>query len=292
MLIPNKYNGYTRDGRRLVYLDFGGDSPPPPDYTPMANASKEAAEIAAKLGQNQLDEAKRQYDQNMETAKPLIELQGKTAQLAYDQGKQNYENFQTEGRPIQQAMRDISMGKLSPEIQGQMEAQAGRNVADVASSLDAQRASTGRAMARMGINPNSGKMAAANAEQDLGAAAVKAGAANQGRTQALDKSYARMGDTLNTYSGMASSAPNFYSASTNAGNSAVGNQNSTAAQYLNGMASGNSTIMGGQQLRMQGLGGILNSQTSYANSNQGEGIGSVLGGIGGAAAGFAKLYAL
>ena len=259
---------------------MGGKSAPAPDYTPMANASKEAAEIGAQLGREQLAENTRQYDKNMEVAKPLIELQGKTAQLAYDQGKQNYETFQTEGRPLQQTMRDIAMGKLSPDVQAQMETQAGRNVQDVASSLDAQRASTSRTMARMGINPNSGKMAAANAEQDLGAAAIKAGAANTGRTSALDKTYARLGDTFNTYSGLGSSAPTFYSASTQAGNSAVGNQNSTAAQYINGISAGNGTILGGQSLRMQGLGSILNSQTSAynaANQSNAEIWGSLIG---------------
>jgi hypothetical protein len=163
MLIPNKHNGYGPDGIRRYFFDFGGDSPPPPDYTAMANASKEAAELAAKLGGEQLDENKRQYDLNMAVAKPMIELQGKTAQLALDQGKKNYDTFQEEGRPLQQTMRDIAMGKLSPQVQAQMETQAGRNVADVSASLDAQRASTGRTMARMGINPNSGKMAAAQA---------------------------------------------------------------------------------------------------------------------------------
>jgi hypothetical protein len=33
MLIPNKYNGYSRDGRRLYYLDMGNDQPTTPDKT-------------------------------------------------------------------------------------------------------------------------------------------------------------------------------------------------------------------------------------------------------------------
>jgi len=42
---------------------------------------------------------------------------------------------------------------------------------------------------------------------------------------------------------------------------------------------------------MQGLTGVLNAQTSYANANanSGDTFGSLLGGVGGAAAGLAKL---
>jgi hypothetical protein len=256
-------------------------SPPPPDYTPMATASVDVAKISAELGREQLAENKRQYELNMATAKPIIDTQSKASQLAFEQGKENYETFKTEGRPLQKTMRDIAEGKLSPEVQAQMETQAGRNVADVAASLDAQRTSTSRTMARMGINPNSGKTAAANAEMDLSAAAIKAGGANAGRTSALDKVYARTGDTFNTYSGLGSSAPTFYGASTNAGNSAVGNQNQTAAQYINGMNAGNNTIMGGQQLRVQALGSILNSQASVynaSNNNNSEMMGTIIGG--------------
>ena len=39
---------------RLETLEGGKDSPPAPDYTPMATASKEAAEIGAQLGQRLL----------------------------------------------------------------------------------------------------------------------------------------------------------------------------------------------------------------------------------------------
>ena len=140
-------------------------------------------------------------------------------------------------------------------------------------------------MARMGVNPNSGKFAAAQGAMDIQAATAKAGAANAGRSQALDKGYARMGDTLNTYAGMASNAPSFYSAGTNAGNSAMGNQMSASNAYMGGMAAGTGTVMGGKQMQMGGLGNILSAQTSYANSmaNQDDGMAGIGAVIGGAA---------
>ncbi len=275
--------------RNVCHLDFGGDAPPPPDYTPVAQASKEAAEISAQLGREQLNESRRQYEQNIEIARPIVDAQKRNMDQAYEQGNYSFENFKTEGRPLQQSMRDIAMGKVTPELQTQMDKAATENVADVSAALDNQRQQTNRSMTRMGVNPNSGRFAAMQGVMDIGAATAKAGAANTGRTQAVDKSYARMGDTLNTYSGMASSAPSFYSAGTNSGNSAMSNQMAPGAALMGGMSAGANTTMSGRQIAMNGLTGVLNSQTSYANANQSEGMGSVLGGLGGLAMGAAKM---
>jgi hypothetical protein len=199
---------------------------------------------------------------------------------AYEQGNYSFENFKTEGRPLQQAMRDIAMGKVTPEFQTQMDKAATENVADVSAALDNQRQQTNRSMTRMGVNPNSGRFAAMQGVMDIGAATAKAGAANTGRTQAVDKAYARMGDTLNTYSGMASSAPSFYSAGTNSGNSAMSNQMAPGAALMRGMSAGANTTMSGRQIAMSGLTGILSNQTSAYNAGinaEGEKMGALIG---------------
>lgn len=267
--------------KNVCQLDLGSDSPPPPDYRPVADASKEAAEISAKLGREQLDESRRQYDQNMAVTKPIVEAQTKAMKQAYDQGNYNFENFKTEGRPLQQSMRDIAMGKYSPELKSLMDTTAKENVADVSAALDSQRGETNRNMARMSVNPNSGKFAAMQGVMDLGAATAKASAANTGRTQAIDRTYAKSGDVLNTYSGMASSAPTFYAAGTNAGNSASGNQMSPGNALMAGMGQGANTTMSGRQIAMNGLTGIVNSQTSAYNAGaaaDGQSTGALIGG--------------
>lgn len=113
MLVPNRFNGYRADGRRLCYLDMGGDPPPPPDYTPMANASKEAAEIAAQMGREQLAEGQRQYDQNMAVARPVVDAQLGLMNQAMAQGADYYEygkNF----RPLEMEMLSQVRGGLTP----------------------------------------------------------------------------------------------------------------------------------------------------------------------------------
>jgi hypothetical protein len=255
------------------------------DYTPVANASAEAAEIAAQLGREQLAEARRQYDENMAIARPIVDAQARLMDQAYEQGNETFNNFRTEGRPLQQAMRDIAMGRLTPEVSAQAEAEAARAGADVQAQLSSQRAATTRSMQRMGINPNSGRMAAMQGQMDVAAAAARAGAMNTARNASVDRSYARMGDVLNTYSGMASQAPTFYQTGTQAGNSAVNNQMAPGGAYMGAMQNAGSIQMQGLGHQLQGTSSILNAQVGYANAlaNQGSSglgdFGAVLGGV-------------
>ena len=247
----------------------------------MANASKEAAEISAQLGREQMAESRRQFEANMAVSRPIVDAQKRNMDQAYEQGNYNFNNFKTEGRPLQQAMREMAMGGVSPVVKAQMDQAATQNVADVSAALDGQRQETNRSMARMGVNPNSGRFAAMQGVMDLGAATAKASAANMGRTQAADKAYARMGDTLNTYSGMASSAPSFYQAGTNSGNSAMSNQMAPGAAMMSGMNAGANTTMQGRQMALGGLSGIMNTQSSLyqmGQNNLSEIMGAMIGG--------------
>jgi len=271
-----------------MHLDLGGDAPPPPDYTPMAEASAESARIAAELGQKQLDQSKEQFDANMAVARPIVDAQTKLMGQAFEQGNKNYAAYETEGRPLQQLLRDDALGVTSAVKQQQMDEASVKATADVTQALDGQRMQTSREMGRMGINPNSGKMMAMQGVMDIQGAKAKAGAMGAARTAAGDKYYAKLGDTFNTYAGIGSSAPAFYQAGTNAGNSATGNQNAVSANYMAGVTGGNSTIMGGRSLAQQGLGSVLSAQTGYANSFDSSGGG--MGGLGSLLGGAASLY--
>ena len=62
---------------RMTYEGGGGkgDAPDAPDYTPLAQASEKAAQIGAELGREQLAEATRQYEKNLEVATPIVNAQ-------------------------------------------------------------------------------------------------------------------------------------------------------------------------------------------------------------------------
>lgn len=272
--------------RNVCHLDMGGDSPPPPDYTPVANASKEAAEISAQLGREQLDESRRQYEQNIEIARPIVDAQKRNMDQAYEQGAANYESFKAEGRPLQQLMRDEAMGVTSPTKQRLMDEAAATAIADARAGTTQQMNQLIRQGARYGWSP--AKIAATGTSAAMMGASSQVAAANASRNQAGDKYYGRLGDVYNTYAGLGSSAPSFYSAGTNSGNSAVTNQMAPGGAMMAGMNAGASTTMNGRQIAMTGLTGVLNSQTNYANALSQ--MDSGMGGLGAVLGGGAKLY--
>jgi hypothetical protein len=156
-----------------------------------------------------------------------------------------------------------------------------------------------RAMLAMGVNPNSGRFAGLSKQQAVQAGAMQAGAATGARNQVVDKAIGLRAGAASFGRNMTNTAAQAYGLATNAGSSAVGNQNTgfmAGAQYpgllnsgySNMLAAGNSQInanLGLGQLQNQGYLGQLNYAGQQA-AGQGAMIGSGLGmaGMMGAAA--------
>lgn len=109
------------------------------------------------------------------------------------------------------------------------------------------------------------------------------------RVQDESLRWARSLDVTGMARGMPGASQGAYGVATQAGNSAVANRNMVGNSYMNAIAQGTGTIMQGQGQRIQGLGSILNSQTQLAGQGGGDSFGSILGGIGGVAAGLGKM---
>jgi len=192
-----------------------------------------------------------------------------------------------------------------------IEAEAGQAVADSRAGYTNSVNSAIRQGIRYGFSPNK-LLANANAlaVQQAGA---QAGAANQTRktaTQTMygrgvgqvgeelkgmtaDRNYkiqdsaiatAKKQDVAGLYRNLPAASQGSYSLATNAGNSAVNNQNQTSNQYMQGVNQGNSLIMEGQKTAVQGLGSMVNAQTSYSGQGSGDAIWGALGQVGGAVA--------
>lgn len=101
------------------------------------------------------------------------------------------------------------------------EAEAGRSIADVETSINAERQMMNRANQRMGVNPSSGNALAMNNQLSLGAASLKAGAAGLARDRVETQGFARRMDAASLGRGLASAQATAASTSTQAGNSAV-----------------------------------------------------------------------
>ena len=272
----------TRYMGRVGFILYGGgkgDSPDAPDYTPMAQASEKAAEIGAELGREQLAENKRQYENNMAVAQPIIDAQKAIMDQSLAQGTDYYEYMKSRQRPVEDALNAEAMAAGSEAKQAEA---AARAEADSMRGLTKSANVIARQGLRYGLSPSAIKSHAGTLSATQ--ASNIASASGAARETEKNTGYAKKLDVSGLYRGLPGASQGAYSVATNAGNSAVGNQNQTSAQYLNGMSAGIGTIMQGQQQRINGLGSVLNSQTSaYGSSQPTDNTGAVIGAVGGIA---------
>ncbi len=280
-------------GRNICFGGKGGGSAPTPD--PLIG---QAAMKNAELGEDWLRFAREQFnvgnirqeelDALTESViKQQMATQDETNAWAREDRTRTKEVFQ----PLQDEFIKAAREYDTPAKQAQAAAEAR---ADVVKSMGLQSQANSRQMARMGINPNSGRFQEQNRLDNLNTALASAGAQNAARTQMRDKALALKGDAINIGSGLPSSAAAAYGLGMNAGNSATGN-----AVQANGNWRANVGIVGqGMQGAMQGYanqGNILNSlygnqvnawaAQQQANATSAAGLGQLVGtGIGAYAA--------
>jgi hypothetical protein len=163
---------------------------------------------------------------------------------------------------------------------------ASQAAADAGRAFGISQQQNQRAMASMGVNPNSGRFAGMNAATGLQQAAARANAMTGARTQAEQMGYARKLDAAGLGRGLAGASNAAYAGATGAGTAAGMNAQSAGQNYMGNMAMGAGTIAAGQNMQIQGLSNVLNNQTStYINTQD-----SFLGDLGGIMGGAASLY--
>jgi len=261
---------------------MGKKSSPAPDYTPLANASKEAAQIMAGLGQDQLDFAKQQYADNA----PLLQQIAKQQQAAQDQQMQqakDYYDYQVNTfRPVEKGLVADAMAYDTDAMRNRLATKA---AADAGLAFNQTRAANERAMASMGVNPNSGRFAGLQGQSALQQAAARAGAMTGARERADQLGYARKLDAAGLGRGLAGASTAAYGGATGAGTAAGNSYQSAGQNYMAGMGAGASTIGSGLNMQISGLSNVLNNQTKMAMQQD-----STLGELGGLLGGAASAY--
>ncbi len=245
---------------------MGGKSQPdPPDYSQLAGASKESAEIMARLGQQQLDFSKQQYQDMLPFMTGIAGDQRAMMKQQMDQAQDYYRYQQDTFRPLEQQMvadaRAYNTDAKREQLAGQAAADAGRAFATT-------QAASQRNMASMGVNPNSGRYAGANAANNLGLAATKGAAMNQTREKAEMLGLARMESAAALGRGLPGNSTAAYTGALNAGNAAGNNMQQPGQNYLAGMGMGAGTMMQGRQLYQGGLTNALNGQMNLYGQQQ------------------------
>lgn len=236
-----------------------------PDYAPLAAASREAAEVQAGLGREQLAFAREQYDRSA----PLLErianqqMAAQSEQMA--QARDYYDYQRDTYRPLERGLVADAERFNTEAYRNQVASQA---AADSGVAFGISQQQNQRAMAAMGANPNSGRFAGMQNATGLQQAALRANAMTGARNQAQQMGYARKLDAAGLGRGLAGASIAAYGGANQAGSMAGGNAQSAGMNYMRGMGQGANTIAGGQKMQLSGLSSVLNSQTqTYINSN-------------------------
>ncbi len=105
----------TVDRRRIYHGGGKGDSPPPPDYAPIAQASEAAAKIGAEQADRVLAESQRQFNTNQAVAAPVVASQLGIMDQTQQQGE-DYYNYLKEYRPAEKQLLYDANGVSADQV--------------------------------------------------------------------------------------------------------------------------------------------------------------------------------
>lgn len=234
----------------LVKAVFGGG-----ESAPDNSGVNDAARANAQLSREQLEWAKQVYaeqapDRAAQATRAKAVSDAQLASMAQNDAiAKDYSDYaKSTFRPLEQKMVADAQAYDTPERQN---AEAAKAIAGVESQVAKTQEAQQRNMARMGVNPNSGKW---GASFNLDAAKAKAGAAQAARNQVETQGYARKADAANLGRGLASNQATSAGVALNAGNAA--NSNMQALGNINAQ---------GNQIMQNGFSGASNSMASAGN---------------------------
>lgn len=231
---------------------------------PDTSGQNAAALMQAELSKEQLDWAKQIYAESTperneanaranEISDAQLAATKQQTQIAADA----YNDYKSTYQPLEQSLVAEAQGYDTPERRA---AEAAKASADVQAQVDAQRGATMREQERSGVNPASGKIMALQGAMDLGAAKLKAGAANMAVRQVETVGAAKKADAANLGRGIASSQATNASLAMQQGNSSVANSGAALAATNSGTATMQQGFSGAQA----GLAGASNTYGSIA----------------------------
>lgn len=278
-------------GMRLYGGGKGGGSAPAPD--PQIGA---AALENVKLGKEWLGFAKEQFAVGNDRQRKTDELNQKV--ITQQLGLQDRANMwaqedraRTTGvfQPLEDKFVKTAQEFDTPEKQAEAAATA---KADVMAAADQAGQIRARQMAASGVSPDSGRAEALQRSGDIATALGSADAQNKAREMVKTKGLALTADAINMGKGLASSTASSAGIGLNAGNAAVGNNQSGNNNFYanNGvMTSGFGGAMQGNSSGAGILSNLYNGQLSawnsqqQANSASAAGMGQLVGTLGSAA---------
>lgn len=269
---------------------FGKGRPPPaPDYSGVAAAQKESAEIAAGVSREQLAWAREQFGQNKELMERVLDVQLPIMESEAEEGRALRERYNEVFQPIEDSLISESQEYASG---ARSDYDAGRAMASVSQSFDAARSNALARMESYGVDPSQTRAAALDSGIRVQEAAMKAAAGTQSRLNTENTGRALRGEAINIGRGLPSNIAGAYGTAMAAGQQGMGNALQTTQSGGNTMGTGNQWF-GGQQQALGGWGNTIQRQHDgqmqhfNAKQQQSASMGSALGSLTGMALGAA-----
>lgn len=211
------------------------EAPDAPDYTQMAAASERAAELGYKTSQEQLQWARDQWADQKQLLTDTLGTQTDIMRQTHEQAMRDRERFESIYQPLEDSLVKEFQDYASPE---RIALEQGRAMAAVQQSFDAQRENAQRQLEAYGIDPSQTRSQAMDRNARVQMAGMQAGASNIARANTEAMGRALRTEALNIGRGYPSQVAASYGQALQAGNSAVGNMNSTVASGANTMGTG------------------------------------------------------
>ena len=258
-----------------------------------SSASSDAADSASasaarstdaqeRVGMAQLQQSKEEFEYNKERAAKTDALTEKVvnSQLATQENQNrianDYDEYnKTTFRPLEKGIVADAAGYDTPQ---RREDEAAKAASGVQQNFTQQQAAQTRSMARMGVNPNSGRFVGTQATMTANEALGEAAAENAARTKVETIGAAKKMDAASLGRGLPSAQATAAGLGVTAGNSAVGNQVSANNSFVNGQQPGISLLSNAGNTFGSAA---ANYGTIYGQANQAQA--SAMSGIGSAA---------
>ncbi len=224
-------------------LDLGGDDAPDtnPGMIAAAESSREVGQMQKDVAMEYLNFSKEQYadfkDDLKEIAQAQKQIMSDTAKRAEEYATYERETF----RPLEKRLVAEAEGYSTSAKQEEL---ASQGMADVAQAYQMQRQQALDTMAKYGINPNSARFAAINAQLGQGEAAARAGVATKSRIAAEEMGRARLYDAAALGRGLASNATAAAGTAVGAG-TAAGSSFQAPAEYMSKSYGQTGNMLGG-----------------------------------------------
>lgn len=258
-------------------------APAPPDYSGIANASKEAAEISANVAREQLAWAKEQYAKDKQVTDKVVDAGLARLAETDKNARDDRARWQTKYAAMEDQLIADANQSSDPAFQEQ---RAGGAAAEVSRQFDVARQAAQDQLESFGIDPSQTRAAALDLSSRTAEAAARASAANTAREQERAVGRGLRSEAINVgrgYPGQVASSYNTSIASGNQAANAALSQTATGANTMGTPIQWQSQSTGALGAWGSALSQGYNAQLAQFNANQNasSGIGSALGLIGG-----------